>query len=567
MESAVTVVVTSCGRPDLLKKTIESFIKFNTYPIEQWIITEDSGVPPITLMNEYPWIKWIVKPHRGQIACIDDAYSQVKTPYIFHLEDDWETYAPGVIEASFKVLKHNVSAVMCREWDDRVYRMSDNPPFLDCWGGWGHYSFNPGLRRTSDFHTIFNGSFAQTVKSDGLTAERALNDLCREKGLKMALTLDPAGFLHHIGDDRHVSEPVKETIRIGLNMIVKDESHIIEEALEYTLPLIDTYCIVDTGSTDNTIDVIKQFYAKHGIQGEVHQRPWKNFGHNRTEALQLCDGKMDYILVIDADDIMRFPPNAKEVIHSILKRDNPNVATVRFKQEHCEYRRGQLFKANDGWRYVGVLHEYPTHDGPRKEIHLPDDIYMTCRHIGARNKDPNKGQRDINVLLKGIEEEPDNERYVFYLAQTYRDYGYTEEAIKWYTKRFEMGRWPEEQFVAGMWLTRLLNSKEWAWKAHECNPKRIESLVSYMIHCRTNAMWSRELLSMALYASTIPKPKDQLLFLEVEMYDWRVWDELSIIAYHCGEKDIARRASLKLLSDNKMPDHQRERIQTNLKSA
>jgi glycosyltransferase involved in cell wall biosynthesis len=350
-------------------------------------------------------------------------------------------------------------------------------------------------------------------------------------------------------------------------MIVKDESHIIEEALSYTLPLIDTYCIVDTGSTDNTIEVIQKFYEKRGIQGEVHQRPWKNFGHNRSEALQLCDGKMDYILVIDADDIMKFPENAKDIIHGLLKKEKPNVATILFKQEECDYRRGQLFKANDGWRYVGVLHEYPSHDGLRKEIHLPDTIYMSCRHIGARNKDPNKGERDINTLLKGVEDEPNNERYIFYLAQTYRDYGYKEDAVKWYKKRFEMGGWREEQFVTGLWLTRLLNSKEWAWKAHECNPKRIESLVAYMIHCRVNALWSRELLAMALYASTVPKPKDQLLFLENEMYDWRVWDELSIIAYHCGEKDIARKASLKLLSDNKMPENQRERIQTNLKSA
>ena len=237
-----------------------------------------------------------------------------------------------------------------------------------------------------------------------------------------------------------------------------------------------------------------------------------------------------------------------------------------FKQKECEYRRGQVFKANDGWRYVGVLHEYPTHDGPRKEIHLPDDIYMTCRHIGARNNDPNKGQRDINTLLKGIKDEPNNERYVFYLAMTYRDYGYVQEAVKWYKKRFEMKGWPEEQFVAGLWITRLLNSKEWAWKAHECNPKRIESLVAYMSHCRANSMWSRELLAMAMYASSIPKSKHQLLFLETEIYDWKVWDELSIIAYHCGEKDIARRASLKLLSDNKMPEDQKERIKNNLKS-
>jgi glycosyltransferase involved in cell wall biosynthesis len=566
MEKSVTIVLTSCGRADLLKKTVESFLKYNTYPIHEWIITEDTGVPMKELMDMYPTFTWIVKPHRGQIACIDDAYSRVKTPYIFHMEDDWESYSPGVIEASFEVLSlsNKVSAVMCRSHDPRVYKMSDTPPFLDCWGGWGYYSFNPGLRRTSDFKTIFNGSFAETIKAEGLTAERGINDMCRNLGLKMALTFNPLGYLRHIGDDRHVQELIPSNIRIGLNMIVKNESHVIEKALEYTLPLIDTYCIVDTGSTDNTIEVIKNFYKKHNITGEIHQRPWKNFGHNRSEALKLCDGKMEYILVMDADDVMKFPQNSRETLYNIIAKERPDVGIFTFRQTECTYKRGQLFKANAGWRYVGVLHEYPTRNGNIKEVMIPDDIYMSCGHSGDRNKDPNKQKKDIEVLLKGIKEEPTNERYVFYLAQTYFECKQIKEAIKWYTKRYEMGGWAEDQSISAMWISRLLNSKEWAWKSHECNPKRIEGLVYYMIHCRTNQLWSRELLAMALYASEIPKPDNQTLFLEPDIYDWRVWDELSIIAYHCGEKGIAKKAALKLLEDNKLPESEIPRIRNNL---
>jgi glycosyltransferase involved in cell wall biosynthesis len=107
-------------------------------------------------------------------------------------------------------------------------------------------------------------------------------------------------------------------------MIVKDEAHIIHESLKATLPLIDTYCIVDTGSVDDTIQKIRDFYSDKGISGEIHERPWKNFGHNRSEALKLCDGKMDYILVIDADDLMGFPSNGKDVLTSLLEKEQPN---------------------------------------------------------------------------------------------------------------------------------------------------------------------------------------------------------------------------------------------------
>jgi GT2 family glycosyltransferase len=118
--SQVSVVITACGRPDLLRKTIESFLLSNTYPIAQWIITEDSGIPGINkdVQNTYPDFTWIETTGRtGQIASIDRAYALVKTPYVFHLEEDWESYKSGVIEESIQILESNdqISAVMCRE--------------------------------------------------------------------------------------------------------------------------------------------------------------------------------------------------------------------------------------------------------------------------------------------------------------------------------------------------------------------------------------------------------------------------------------------------------------------
>ena len=98
-------------------------------------------------------------------------------------------------------------------------------------------------------------------------------------------------------------------MKIGLCMIVKDESHIIHEVLQSTLAIIDTYLILDTGSTDNTIQIIKDFYEKTDVTGMVIQGEWKGFGPSRSEALKLCNGKMDYILMIDADDLMAFPPD------------------------------------------------------------------------------------------------------------------------------------------------------------------------------------------------------------------------------------------------------------------
>jgi glycosyltransferase involved in cell wall biosynthesis len=357
-------------------------------------------------------------------------------------------------------------------------------------------------------------------------------------------------------------------MKLGLCMIVKDESHIIHEVLEATLPLIDTYMILDTGSTDNTIQIINDFYAKTEIKGEVVQSDWKGFGASRSEALKLCDGKMDYILMIDADDLMGFPPDCKIFMNQTLETHKPNACIINIKRGNMEYQRTQIFKTEDNWRYVGVLHEYPTNDkNDNKIIRLPPEVFMVGRTLGNRSKqDGNKYLKDAEVLLAEHEREPENDRTVFYLAQSYRDGGNIPEAIRWYKKRVEMGKWKEEQCVSAMNIARLLQDKEWAWRAHELNPRRNESLVWYAIYCRTKNLFTPELLAMILYATSISKPTDNVLFVEADIYEWRMWDELAIIAYYNGRKDITKQAAAKLLAENKFPPSERARIEAIMKA-
>lgn len=362
-------------------------------------------------------------------------------------------------------------------------------------------------------------------------------------------------------------------MKLGLCMIVKNESHIIHEVLECTKNLIDTWCIVDTGSTDNTIQIIKNFYDIHNIDGKLHQREWKGFGDSRSEALKLCDGEMDYILMIDADDLISYPPNFKTFLKGVFEEHKPNALNINIKRGNIDYQRTQFFKANDDWRYVGVLHEYPTNDKKdNKFANLPPEIYMIGRTMGSRSmQEGNKYLRDAETLLAEVLKDPENERNVFYLAQSYRDGGNIPEAIKWYKRRYEIGKWKEEQCVAAMNLSRLLlsnveESKEWAWKAHECSPGRSESLVSYAGFCRSKNLFSQELFAMILYASQIPKPNQQVLFVESDVYDWRVWDELCIISCFTGHADVAKKACLKLLHEEKYPADQKSRIEDNLKA-
>ena len=95
--------------------------------------------------------------------------------------------------------------------------------------------------------------------------------------------------------------------KICLNMIVKNEEKIIERMLESVYKIIDYFVICDTGSTDNTIEIIKNFFLKHrNIKGVVMKKTFENFEYNRNHALKFCEGFGDYILLLDADHILNY---------------------------------------------------------------------------------------------------------------------------------------------------------------------------------------------------------------------------------------------------------------------
>jgi len=117
---------------------------------------------------------------------------------------------------------------------------------------------------------------------------------------------------------------------ICLNMIVKNESKIIERMLQSVLPIIDTYCICDTGSTDNTEEVINNFFNRHNITGKIVKEPFINFCHNRTFALKSCLGMSDYVLLMDADMTLQ--------IHNFNKNILTNYDAIHILQgNECLY--------------------------------------------------------------------------------------------------------------------------------------------------------------------------------------------------------------------------------------
>lgn len=106
----------------------------------------------------------------------------------------------------------------------------------------------------------------------------------------------------------------------------------------------------------------------------------------------------------------------------------------------AEYRIRRLVSGSVAWRYEGVTHEYLTADTRHRQANL-DALVIEDFYDGGSRRD--KFERDARLLSAEMERDPTNTRTVFYLAQTMRDRGSTEEAIALYERRAGMGAGPK----------------------------------------------------------------------------------------------------------------------------
>lgn len=355
---------------------------------------------------------------------------------------------------------------------------------------------------------------------------------------------------------------------ICLNMIVKDEAHVIERCLDSCLPLIDTFCILDTGSTDKTVEVIREWGKKNNIEGVVFETTWTDFGTTRSEAIDLAKGRADYLLFIDADDIFEYDEG---FVKPELDGDAYNVV---IDYGGLIYTRLALVKDSLDWRYEGVLHEYVTCDQEFKPQTV-GGFRMKIVGGGARDAldERKKYAADAEVLRKALKTDPNNARYAFYFAQSLRDSGQYMLAHKAYEKRSKMGGFDQEVWFSKFQMAKMGEVLGWKFErvqnlyleAYNERPWRAEPLVHLAALCRVNEKWGSALV-FSQSAIPIPVSKDSL-FVDVACHTWKPLDEYSIAAFYCGLYDECARFCKALLAFDGLPDTERQRIETNLKFA
>ena len=347
---------------------------------------------------------------------------------------------------------------------------------------------------------------------------------------------------------------------ICLNMIVKNEAHCILDTLVNLCQQLDfSYWVIsDTGSTDNTKEVITKFFKEKNIPGKIVDHQWLNFGYNRSKALESAYNLTDYLLIFDADDKLIGDFKLPEPMH--LDR-----YMLTFGGDGVSYVRPLLVNNRKKWEFKGVLHEALNNLDPiNGEATIEGKYHVVSGRIGARSQNVNKYYDDALILKKGFTDEFEKDygqacRYAFYIGQSYKDAGdkYIDESIEWYKKVLTLHNWDQEKFYSCFMIGDLylrkndgINALKYWLKSVEYDSERVEGVVNALNYLRLN---ENTLLVSLLYKkfANYKRSKDLQgkLFIVNPMFNDEIEFHYSICAFYAGELEEGYNCCKKILTN------------------
>jgi tetratricopeptide (TPR) repeat protein len=345
-------------------------------------------------------------------------------------------------------------------------------------------------------------------------------------------------------------------------MIVRNETRTLPRLVASLDGVIDEWCIIDTGSDDGTPEVVLELLGH--LPGRLEHRPWKDFGHNRTELVRLCRTLpgVTHLLLADADMTVSITDDFR----TQLGRQSCPMLLVPVRVGGNEYRMPYLVRNDIDWYYESPTHEYLTADAGFEWAHF-DDLVITHHEDGGTRID--KYERDRLLLETRIVERPDDARSVFYLARTLRDLGRADEAIAMYERRVAMGRWEQEQYICLLEigdihaLSGRAADAAWAWqRAIGVRPSRAESYhrLGQLLNAQRMYAAARVVLDRAAQL----EPSDDQLFVERSVERWGVAFEHALACWWTGDRPFADSVFAELSERPDVPEAVRVACRRNL---
>jgi glycosyltransferase involved in cell wall biosynthesis len=350
------------------------------------------------------------------------------------------------------------------------------------------------------------------------------------------------------------------TSHIALLMMVKNESKRILTTLNSVKDTVKSLVIYDTGSDDNTLELIEVFSKINSIPVHIKKGEFVDFSVSRNVALDFGEEfkEIDYFLLMDGNDELKNGDLLQNLADKLLKDDNHSGFLVcqewlDISGSITKYFNVRFIKARHGWRFKGAVHEYIS--SPNKEPSKIDDkivIFQDRKYDSEKSM--SRYAKDKVFLLKDLKENPTDPRTLFYLGQTCGCLKEFEEACEYYKRRAELANgFYEERFHSYLRLGELsmILRKDWNisleafLNAYNVIP-RAEPLVKIAEYYRNKSQWNLAYMFVS-EAVKLEYPSNCTLFVDRRLYNYYRWHLLGIVAYYAGKYKEGKIGCLKAI--------------------
>ena len=372
-----------------------------------------------------------------------------------------------------------------------------------------------------------------------------------------------------------------------LVMIVRDEAPVIQRCLTSVSTIATSYLICDTGSNDDTINIINQYMTSKNIPGEVITKEWKNFGYNKSYLMEQAHKRSmaKYIFFLDADEVFTKSGDAYnnvETEHSLYPNEADsqrlyeyleskplvNVFYLTTKFDGLEYQRWNIVRNNQLYRW-----DYPVHELLVATVNDSNDVnginffHLRARKQGNSSRNPQRYLNDAKQFEEYLAEHPGEPRCLFYLAQTYEGID-KRKAIENYIKRLDAAGYYQEKYIALLRLGRLVDDKlekvRWWNRAIDFIPSRLEAyheLINVYHHTFKN---NHIAYGYVKAAPASREPDRDSLFTEKPTYDWKFDLDASLVCHYGGYHEDAYKIGKSILDRKRYPDNQQSLLTNNM---
>jgi glycosyltransferase involved in cell wall biosynthesis len=372
-------------------------------------------------------------------------------------------------------------------------------------------------------------------------------------------------------------------VKLILTQIMKNESHVANRMLDSIKSIVDGIVVVDTGSTDNSIEVVKKWGETNGVETYVFERPFDNFENSRNHSfgkareifLSKNDDDTYYNFWLDFDEQMEISTNFnKNKLDKDLYMLNTYINQMR-------YTRNEVCRLDKPFRFYGPVHEYIISDDKTITSGLLEGLTVRVSMDGGSWKEDisEKYKSHAHSLERYIDKDRKDPRWIFYTAQSYHDSACVKDnreeneerlrrSIKYYRERVSRkDGYHEEIYYSQYRIGTIMKAMEEPWhktlnellKAYSFDPLRGESIKAIVDYYLTIGDWNNAYLFSSFgkknFHGANPYPK-RLLFVDESLYIWKFLEVHSAACFYTGRKDEAKQTYLEMVKISKeSPQH------------